>query len=116
MIATEEDTGPFVHALLKVSPGKNLIGVRKWMKMGEFVEVFGKVFNVKTRMLQPSGDPFESFPAPLREEFHDMVGYLVECGYDSGKLDGSVVQPGEVSQLTPDFHVVRGMVLMEGVL
>jgi hypothetical protein len=103
MIATEEDTGPFVHALLKVSPGKNLIGVRKWMKMGEFVEVFGKVFNVKTRMLQPSGD-------------HDMVGYLVECGYDSGKLDGSVVQPGEVSQLTPDFHVVRGMVLMVGVL
>ena len=95
MIATEEDTGPLVHALLQVPPGKNLIGVRKWMQMEKFAEMFGKVMGVPTKM-SDEGFSKDGFPEDLREEFSDTIGYTAECGYDGGKVDKSVVQPDEL--------------------
>ena len=95
MIATEEDTGPLVHALLQVAPGQNLIGVRKWMQMDDFAETFGRVLGVATRMSNVARSS-DNFPDELREEFVDTIAYTQEIGYAAETLDKSLVQPDQV--------------------
>ncbi len=96
MIATEEDTGPLVHALLQVAPGQNLIGVRKWMKMEQFAETFGRVLGVPTRV-SAEASKADMFPDELRKEFVDTIGYTQEIGYAAETVDKSLVQPDQVS-------------------
>ena len=96
MIATEEDTGPLVHALLQDAPGQKLIGVRKWMKMEQFAETFGSVLGVPTKMAPPSASAAANFPDELREEFVDTIGYMEEVGYAAQTKDESLVQPDQV--------------------
>lgn len=96
MIATEEDTGPLVHALLQVPPGQNLIGVRKWMQMDEFADTFGRVLGLPTKMSH-AASAVDTFPDELREEFVDTIAYTREIGYAAETVDKSLVQPDEVS-------------------
>jgi hypothetical protein len=96
MIATEEDTGPLVHALIQAPAGQNMIGVREWMKMETFAEMFGRILGVPARM-SADVDDVDKFPEELREEFMDSIAYTAEIGYDAGKVDKSVVQPKDVS-------------------
>ena len=96
MIATEEDTGPLVDALIQSPAGKNLIGVRKWMTLESFVEIFGRVLGVPARMSREAL-AIDKFPEEMREDFADSIGYFGEYGYDAGKVDKSIVQPDEVS-------------------
>ena len=96
MIATEEDTGPLVHALLQDAPGQNLIGVRKWMTMAQFAEAFGRVLGVPTKMAPPAANAAANFPDELREEFVDTIGYMEEIGYAAQTKDESLVQPDQV--------------------
>lgn len=93
MIATEEDAGPLVHALLQVAPGQNLIGVRKWMQMEQFADMFGRVLGIPTKMAPPKA---ANFPDELREEFVDTIAYTEEIGYAAETKDESLVQPDQV--------------------
>ena len=98
MIATEEDTGPLVHALLQAQPGQNLIGVRKWMQMDDFAESFGRVLGVPTKMSQ-AASAVDKFPDELREEFVDTIAYTQEIGYAAETVDKSLVQPDQVGAI-----------------
>ena len=94
-VVAGEDTGPFVHALLQSPPGKNLIGVRRWMSMEEYVQTFSEVLGVKTR-LSDNEDAAKRFPEEARADISDFLAYVAEFGYDAGTVDKSVVQPEDL--------------------
>ena len=64
--------------------------------MTPFAEIFARVLGVPARM-SAEGNLIDKFPEELRQEFADSLAYFPEYGYDAGKVDKSVVQPGDVS-------------------
>ncbi|RDW85435.1 putative hscarg dehydrogenase [Coleophoma crateriformis] len=89
------DTGPLVQAMLRAAPGQKLLGVNEWLSFRDFArslaQVLGKGFEVVDR--NPSfdmGDP------DLEKDFADMLGFCIEFGYDGGKVDKTIVQPGDL--------------------
>ncbi|PQE14115.1 hypothetical protein CJF31_00006639 [Rutstroemia sp. NJR-2017a BVV2] len=95
-IAAEEDTGPFVQALVQESAGKNLIGYRGWLSMREISAAFEEATGFKTEFVRlPKEQVNSNFPPELREEMDDTWAYLDEFGYD-GRDDPTVVHPKDL--------------------
>lgn len=96
-IATEEDTGPFVKALLAVEPGKNLIAYREWLSLGELTDIMARAqgVNIKAKLLAADA-PWEGVPADLVDELNDNMAYFNEFGYE-GRDDPSLSHPKDVS-------------------
>ena len=97
-IAAEEDSGPFVEALLQDGPGKNLIAYREWLTIEEFVQLFTKSTGVPAKLtVLPEGETNLGFlPAELQEELSDNFAYFNESGYE-GRDDPTVIHPSQVS-------------------
>ncbi|KUJ06575.1 uncharacterized protein LY89DRAFT_692390 [Mollisia scopiformis] len=100
-----DDTGRLVHALLRASPGKKLIGVNEWLSLRDFAKVLGQSLKKGVKFVDSNPD-FTMGDPDLEEDFADMVGWLVEFGYDGGKVDKSVVQPAELG-VTLDLLSVK---------
>jgi hypothetical protein len=96
-IAAEEDSGPFVEALVKDGPGKNLIAYREWLSMEEFVKLFTKSTGIpaKLTVLARGETNLGHLPAELRAEMSDTFAYFNEFGYEA-RDDPTVIHPSQV--------------------
>jgi NmrA-like family len=98
LIATEEDTGPFVKALLDVPvAGKNLIAYRAWMDLDEFTAILSKVTGLRVRYREVTTEEMMApLPPAVAREGAETSAYVAEFGYE-GRDDESVVHPNHVS-------------------
>lgn len=95
MYSVAADTGALAHALLRVAPGKKLIGVNEWLSVRDFAKILAEVLGKSVEFVDenPSfamGDP------DLEKEYMDMMGFCIEFGYDGGKVDKNIVQPADL--------------------
>lgn len=96
-IAAEEDTGPFVKALVQEKPGKNLIAYREWATLRETVQAFQKASETKSEVVVVSRDePNEFLPPDLKLEVDEGFLYFKEFGYEA-RDDPTVIHPSQVS-------------------
>ncbi|UKZ61265.1 uncharacterized protein TrAtP1_002532 [Trichoderma atroviride] len=95
-IAAEEDTGPFVKALVQEKPGKNLIAYREWATLREMVEAFQNASKTKSEVVvAPRDEPNESLPPDLKLEIDEGFLYFEEFGYE-GRDDPTVIHPSQL--------------------
>ncbi|KAM0476187.1 hypothetical protein ACHAPX_006604 [Trichoderma viride] len=98
-IAAEEDTGPFVKALVQEDAGKNLIAYREWATLREMVQAFQNASGTKSEVVVvPRDQPNEFLPPDLKLEIDEGFLYFEEFGYE-GRDDPTVLHPSQVSAL-----------------
>ncbi|EXJ90191.1 hypothetical protein A1O1_03290 [Capronia coronata CBS 617.96] len=96
MIATDEDTGLFVKALVDTEPGKNLITYREWMSLEEFIKVWSKVLGVKAKNVPfPDDFAWEGTPIELKRAIIEILAFCDEFGYQA-RDDPSVNHPKDL--------------------
>jgi NmrA-like family len=101
-IAAEEDTGLFVRALIvDVPAGKNLVAYRERLTIEEFLDIWAKVHNVQSRVVDI---PFEAMASAGDDarEIAEMIGFLAEFGFE-GLGDPTLIYPKDVSVLSRCF-------------
>lgn len=104
-IAAEEDTGPIVKALVKEPAGKNVIGYREWLTLGEVSEAFTKAAGIKSEVVTlPLGEFHLPVPDELKLELSDNAGYWNEFGYE-GRDDPTIIHPSDVSYLDAGLEI-----------
>ncbi|KAJ4857873.1 nmrA-like family domain-containing protein [Trichoderma breve] len=95
-IAAEEDTGPFVKALVQEKPGKNLIAYREWATLREMVGAFQNASKTKSEVVVvPRDEANEFLPPDLKLEIDEGFLYFEEFGYE-GRDDPTVVHPSQL--------------------
>ncbi|KAL6824654.1 hypothetical protein J3E69DRAFT_381527 [Trichoderma sp. SZMC 28015] len=95
-IAAEEDTGPFVKALVQEEPGKNLIAYREWATLREMVGAFQSASKTKSEVVVvPRDEANEFLPPDLKLEIDEGFLYFEEFGYE-GRGDPTVVHPSQL--------------------
>ena len=96
-IAAEEDSGPFVKALITQEPaGRNLIAYRGWLSHNEIAAAFTKATGIEATTAKFDGNFPPDVSDELIGEMADCFGYFDEFGYE-GRDDPTVVHPGDVS-------------------
>ncbi|KIX06282.1 uncharacterized protein Z518_04257 [Rhinocladiella mackenziei CBS 650.93] len=98
MYSAVADTGALVHALLRVAPGKKLIGVNEWLSFRDFAKLLAEVLGKGIKFVDRNPS-FDMGDPDLEKDHVDMMGFCVEFGYDGGKVDKSVVQPADLGVL-----------------
>jgi hypothetical protein len=97
LISHDQDSGPFVRALIQNPPGKSVIGYRAWITLREFVRIFSKVTGHETEILHiPPGEFSFDCKEELRAELQDNFAFADEIGLHGGD-DSPAVHPNEVS-------------------
>ncbi|KAH7190201.1 hypothetical protein DER44DRAFT_708365 [Fusarium oxysporum] len=95
-IAPEEDTGPFVEALVKEPAGKRVIAYRQWLTMSELSEAFTKATGIKSEVVaMPLNEFHVPLPDDLKLELAENCGYWNEFGYE-GREDPTVIHPKDL--------------------
>ncbi|RSL55871.1 hypothetical protein CEP54_009115 [Fusarium duplospermum] len=96
LIAAEEDSGPFVKALLQQPAGVNLIGYREWISLRELAAALTKVTGHKAEVVAlPKGQFPPGIPEELKAELEDNFAYFNEFGYE-GRDDPSLTHPRDL--------------------
>ncbi|KAM0432305.1 hypothetical protein ACHAPT_004845 [Fusarium lateritium] len=95
-IAAEEDSGPFVKALLQQPAGVNLIGYRAWITPREVAAALTKVTGLKAEVVTlPKGHFPPDLDADLKLELEDNFAYFNEFGYE-GRDDPTLAHPRDL--------------------
>ncbi|KAF4455716.1 hypothetical protein F53441_2011 [Fusarium austroafricanum] len=95
-IAPEEDSGPFVKALITKEPaGHNLIGYREWLSPNDIAAAFTKATGIPAETVQSENVFPPGFPDEMVGEMVDCFGYFNEFGYE-GRDDPTVVHPHDL--------------------
>ncbi|QGI96430.1 hypothetical protein CEK26_009499 [Fusarium fujikuroi] len=95
LISHDQDSGPFVRALIQNPPGKSVAGYRAWITLREFVQFFSKVTGYKTELLHiPPGEFSFNCKQELRAELQDNFAFANEIGLHGGD-DSPAVHPNE---------------------
>ncbi|KAF4953354.1 hypothetical protein FSARC_12405 [Fusarium sarcochroum] len=76
VIVHDEDSGPFVKALIQESPGKCVVGYRGWLTLREFVGTFSKF-------------TFDC-PPELKLELQENFAFVDEIGLHGGDGSGAI--------------------------
>ncbi|KAK9359311.1 hypothetical protein V1504DRAFT_470415 [Lipomyces starkeyi] len=93
MIATEEDTGPLVKALVDAPHTRQLIAYRELMNMEEFVKTWSRIVGVKARTtVWTFEDIVKAIGPEFGPEFAEAMAYAAEFGYEARK-DPDIVHP-----------------------
>lgn len=102
LVAAEEDSGPFVEALLRVPPGKNLFAYRTMMSIEDFAaawsDVLGKNIEVKDMSSMPQPEGLDEETMAFMQEFAETGMFSVDFGYAGEKVDKTVITPDQVSE------------------
>ncbi|QGI65550.1 hypothetical protein CEK27_009521 [Fusarium fujikuroi] len=99
LISHDQDSGPFVRALIQNPPGKSVAGYRAWITLREFVQFFSKVTGYKTELLHiPPGEFSFNCKQELRAELQDNFAFANEIGLHGGD-DSPAVHPNERLQV-----------------
>ncbi|CAM1502639.1 Fc.00g074150.m01.CDS01 [Cosmosporella sp. VM-42] len=106
-IAAEEDSGPFVKALVVESAGKNVIAYREWTTLREVAKAFTEATGSEAEtVMLPKGQHTTPHPPDLELEFHDNWAYWNEFGYE-GRDDPTVIHPKDLNS-PPKLESVLG--------
>ncbi|KAF3074025.1 NmrA family domain-containing protein 1 [Trichoderma lentiforme] len=98
-IAAEEDSGPFVKALVEEPAGKNVIAYREWLTIREVAAILSQVIGIPTEAVQlPKGQSKVTEPAELKLELDDNFAYWSEYGYE-GRADPTIIHPKDLPTL-----------------
>lgn len=96
IIAAEEDTGPFVKALVDEPAGKNVIGYRAWLTSSELVQTFTNATGLKAEYNPLSREQaLQYIPDDMKPTLGDNYDYWNDNGYE-GREDPTVVHPRDV--------------------
>lgn len=90
-----QDTGPLVAALISAEPGKKLIGVNEWLSMEDISKLLAQSLQKGIEFTGSPPDFNQGIPEFQRGR-QEMIGFSIEFGYDGGKVDKSVVKPGDL--------------------
>ncbi|KAL6899924.1 hypothetical protein GGI43DRAFT_423084 [Trichoderma evansii] len=97
-IAAEEDTGPFVKALVQEKSGKNLIAYREWATLREMVQAFQKASETESEVVVvPRDQPNEFLPPDVKLEVDEGFLYFKEFGYEA-RDDPTVIHPKDLEE------------------
>ncbi|GIC92827.1 NmrA/HSCARG family protein [Aspergillus udagawae] len=95
-IASEEDSGPIVKALVQESAGKNVIGYREWITLREVADAFTQATGIKAEYIRlPKGQSNVPLPPDLQLELDDNWAYCNEFGYE-GRDDPTIIHPKDL--------------------
>ena len=97
MIDTRKDTGNFVLALIKLSPGKNLLAYGTIISWKDYMTLWAKILNLPGGSYkQVTIDEVDKIaPGGLGREIGEGWAAQGEFGYDGG--DPTVLHPKDVS-------------------
>ncbi|KAF1991297.1 NAD(P)-binding protein [Aulographum hederae CBS 113979] len=100
MVHPRKDCGHFVHALVSVPPGKNLLGVASSLSWSEWAQLWAKTVGVECKYEQmPYGEMDKLMPGGMGAELEDMFKYMDLYGYDGS--DPTVVLPKDLGVDVP---------------
>lgn len=101
MVATEKDTGSFVHALIRSPPGLHLLGYGQLMSWREYAAVWSRVTGAGPVTYEEItvADMEKIMPSALAKELGEMCLYMAEFGYDGS--DPSIVHPADLGVECP---------------
>ncbi|KAF5559253.1 nitrogen metabolic regulation nmr [Fusarium phyllophilum] len=95
LISHDQDSGPFVRALIQNPPGISVVGYRAWITPREFVRTFSNVTGYKTELLHiPPGELSFDCKEELRAELQDNFAFANEFELHGGN-DSPAVHPNE---------------------
>lgn len=96
LVATDEDTGPLVKALVNAGPGKNLLAFRELISFTEFAAEWARSLGVKSKYVHVGPDEeWTDMPESIKIDIEEGTAYLNEFGFAGG--DPSVIYPEDVS-------------------
>jgi hypothetical protein len=94
-VDTQADTGKFVRALVKMPPGKDLLGVSEMVPYGDYLKIWGDLNGVSTRYTHLSGEEYEKLlPEVVAKEFQESFAFNEDFGWDGG--EPGILRPSEV--------------------
>lgn len=81
--------------MIRASPGKKLLGVNEWLSLQDISKLLAQTLEKGIEFVDttPSfnlGDPV------LQRSREELVGFAIEFGYDGGKVDKTIVKPGDL--------------------
>ncbi|KAF2002615.1 NAD(P)-binding protein [Amniculicola lignicola CBS 123094] len=109
-VVANKDTGPFVHALVEMPPGKSVHCVSEYMTWPEWTALWGEVLGVKAVYKQiGESECLLGAPEPMRKELWAAFAYTAEFGYTGGDPDVlSADQLGKKLELTSMREYIQG--------
>lgn len=80
------DTGPLVKALIKSSPGKNLMGYSGFISFDELAELWSTKLGKKITFQRSTVDVMDQLmPGGVGREIGEMMEYISDPGYFGGQ-------------------------------
>lgn len=90
-----QDTGALVAALIRAEPGKKLIAVNEWLSLQEISELLARTLGTDIEFVNSKPD-FNLGDSDVQRDRKEMMGFCIEYGYDGGKVDKTIVKPGDL--------------------
>ena len=93
-----------MHALLGAAPGHHkVLGVNEWLTPRDFATILAQVLGKRIEFVDRNPE-FDMSDPELARDHAEMMGFIVEFGYDGGSVDKSVAQLADLgvsAQLAP---------------
>jgi len=93
-----------VAALISATPGRKLIGVNEWLNLQDIAKLQAQALEKEIEFVDTTPSFADLGDPELQRAREEMVGFIIEFGYDGGKVDKTVVEPGDLGspvQLEP---------------
>jgi hypothetical protein len=106
MYHARNDSGPLVKALIKSSPGKNLMGYSGLISFNEVADLWSKKLGKPIKYQRSTVDDMDRvMPGGIGREIGEMMEYINDPGYFGGEeavRDLGLIEPKDlgVSDLT----------------
>ena|SRR5690242_12481844 len=109
------DTGPLVKALIRSSPGKNLMGYSGFISFDEIAQIWSEKLGKQIKFHRSTVDDLDrAIPGGVGKEIGEMMEYISDPGYFGGQEAAEelgLVKPEElgVSGLTDVRDYLRAL-------
>jgi hypothetical protein len=90
-----QETGPFVKALLDLPAGVNLVGAGSLISWGDWCSIWGQLNGVECTYERQDRQAFEEVAGPIGREVADMYQFFEQYGY-CGVDQEDVVYPWDL--------------------
>ena len=84
MYSVNDDTGPLVHALLRTTPGKKLIGAKSWLSFRDFAKIRAQMLGKSIEFVD-SGPTLNVGDPEREEDYAHMIGFCVDLAMMAGR-------------------------------
>lgn len=81
--------------MILATPGQKLLGVNEYLSFQDINKLIAQKLD-KSIEFEGSTPNFGLGDPEMQRDREEMIGFCIEFGYDGGKVDGSVVKPGDL--------------------